>query len=80
MALKAFAAALLASLLIMSTLSSGRAELDDKLTGSSLHKLTQDGVFAGISGRKVMGLEAMLDYDDVCANTKHNFRKKCKNP
>ncbi|KAF8024761.1 hypothetical protein BT93_F1819 [Corymbia citriodora subsp. variegata] len=77
MALKAFAAALLASLLIMSTLSSRRAELDDKLSGSSLHK---DGVFAGISGRKVMGLEAMLDYDDVCANTKHNFRKKCKNP
>ncbi|KAF8042844.1 hypothetical protein BT93_A1237 [Corymbia citriodora subsp. variegata] len=77
MALKAFTAALLASLLIMSTLSSGRAGLDDKLSGSSLHK---DGVVAGISGRKVMGLEAMLDYDDACANPKHDFRKKCKNP
>ncbi|KAI6697778.1 hypothetical protein NL676_017897 [Syzygium grande] len=73
MALKAFPAALLASLLIMTTLSSGRTELDDKISGFSLHK---DGVVAGITGRKVMGMEAMPDYDDVCANTKHDPRKK----
>ncbi|KAI3409126.1 uncharacterized protein J3R85_019757 [Psidium guajava] len=79
MALKAFPAFLLVSLLIMSTLSSGRSELDDKNSGPSLPK---DGVVAGMNGRKVMGLEAMLDYDDVCANTKHDPRKKpgCKNP
>ncbi|KAK3445659.1 hypothetical protein EUGRSUZ_A01446 [Eucalyptus grandis] len=79
MALKAFPAAFLASLLIMSALSSGRSELDDKISGSPLHK---DGVVAGINGRKVMGQAAMLDYDDPCANYKHEPWKKpgCRNP